>query len=77
MWRELFKHIYRLILKFSNKLSDNPKTVCDQIGHYLIWYVINVLDAAPEIVEKPGDTSLSKLKILYIQAKELSENEVT
>ncbi|CAN8266201.1 unnamed protein product [Cochlearia groenlandica] len=35
------------------------------------------LQATPEIVEKPGDTSLSKLKNLYIQAKELSENEVT
>ncbi|CAA7055227.1 unnamed protein product [Microthlaspi erraticum] len=35
------------------------------------------LQTTPEIVEKPGDTSLSKLKILYIQAKELSESEVT
>ncbi|XP_010555935.1 PREDICTED: uncharacterized protein LOC104825315 isoform X3 [Tarenaya hassleriana] len=35
------------------------------------------LQATPEIVEKPGDTSLSKLKNLYIQAKELSETEVT
>lgn len=34
-------------------------------------------NAAPEVVEKPGDTSLSKLKNLYIQAKELSESEVT
>ncbi|XP_044501038.1 SAGA-associated factor 29 homolog A-like isoform X2 [Mangifera indica] len=35
------------------------------------------LQATPEVVEKPGDNSLSKLKSLYIQAKELSENEVT
>lgn len=35
-----------------------------------------IVDAAPEVVEKPGDTSLSKLKMLYAQAKELSENEV-
>ncbi|XP_018483860.1 SAGA-associated factor 29 homolog A isoform X1 [Raphanus sativus] len=35
------------------------------------------LQATPEVVEKPGDTSLSKLKNLYIQAKELSESEVT
>jgi len=35
------------------------------------------LQATPEIVEKPGDISLSKLKNLYIQAKELSESEVT
>ncbi|XP_021891993.1 uncharacterized protein LOC110810214 isoform X1 [Carica papaya] len=34
------------------------------------------LQATPEVVEKPGDNSLSRLKSLYIQAKELSENEV-
>ncbi|KAG2714681.1 hypothetical protein I3760_03G038900 [Carya illinoinensis] len=34
------------------------------------------LQAAPEVVEKPGDSSLSKLKALYTHAKELSENEV-
>lgn len=31
---------------------------------------------APEVIEKPGDNSLTKLKSLYIQAKELSETEV-
>ncbi|XP_057491152.1 SAGA-associated factor 29 homolog A-like [Actinidia eriantha] len=35
------------------------------------------LQSAPEVVEKPGDNSLLKLKSLYIQAKELSENEIT
>ncbi|KAI3768808.1 hypothetical protein L2E82_19643 [Cichorium intybus] len=34
------------------------------------------LQSTPEVVEKPGDNSLSKLKMLYIQAKELSESEV-
>ncbi|KAK1568334.1 hypothetical protein Q3G72_023233 [Acer saccharum] len=34
------------------------------------------LQATPEVVEKPGDNSLAKLKNLYIQAKDLSENEV-
>lgn len=34
------------------------------------------INAAPEIVEKPGDSSLSRLKSLYIQAKDLSEKEV-
>ncbi|KAM5577903.1 hypothetical protein ABKV19_008300 [Rosa sericea] len=34
------------------------------------------LQATPEVVEKPGDSSLSKLKNLYAHAKELSENEV-
>ena len=40
---------------------------------YLLLYVV----AAPEVVEKPGDNSLSRLKILYTHAKELSETEVT
>ncbi|OAY25639.1 SAGA-associated factor 29 homolog A [Manihot esculenta] len=34
------------------------------------------LQATPEVVEKPGDNSLSRLKSLYTQAKDLSENEV-
>ncbi|XP_074320192.1 SAGA-associated factor 29 homolog A-like isoform X1 [Silene latifolia] len=34
------------------------------------------LQTSPEVVEKPGDTSLSRLKALYIQAKDLSETEV-
>ena len=32
--------------------------------------------ADPEVVEKPGDMSLSKLKNLYTQAKELAETEM-
>ncbi|KAK8540779.1 hypothetical protein V6N13_068215 [Hibiscus sabdariffa] len=35
------------------------------------------LQATPEVVERPGDSSLSRLKTLYIQAKDLSENEVS
>ncbi|KAF5739588.1 hypothetical protein HS088_TW12G00797 [Tripterygium wilfordii] len=35
------------------------------------------LQATPEVVEKPGDTSLARLKHLYTQAKDLSESEVT
>ncbi|KAK3012806.1 hypothetical protein RJ639_010398 [Escallonia herrerae] len=35
------------------------------------------LQSNPEVVEKPGDTSLSRLKTFYIQARELSESEVT
>ncbi|XP_022895091.1 SAGA-associated factor 29-like isoform X3 [Olea europaea var. sylvestris] len=42
-----------------------------------MYYVgLLVLLIAPEIVEKPGDNSLSRLRMLYIQAKELSESEV-
>ncbi|KAK6267279.1 hypothetical protein QUC31_018116 [Theobroma cacao] len=35
------------------------------------------LQATPEVVEKPGDSSLSRLRTLYIQAKDLSEREVS
>ncbi|GER29513.1 SGF29 tudor-like domain [Striga asiatica] len=35
------------------------------------------LQSTPELVEKPGDSSLSRLKMLYTQAKDLSESEVT
>ncbi|CAL5370142.1 unnamed protein product [Camellia sinensis] len=34
------------------------------------------LQSTPEVVEKPGDNSLLRLKMLYTQAKELSESEV-
>ncbi|KAI5341260.1 PREDICTED: SAGA-associated factor 29 [Prunus dulcis] len=34
------------------------------------------LQATPEVVEKPGDNALAKLKALYVHAKELSENEM-
>lgn len=34
------------------------------------------LQTTPELVEKPGDNSLSKLKALYTHAKDLSESEV-
>ncbi|XP_024625321.1 SAGA-associated factor 29 homolog B isoform X2 [Medicago truncatula] len=33
------------------------------------------LQTTPEVVEKPGDNSLAKLKMLYTQAKDLSDNE--
>ncbi|KOM38452.1 hypothetical protein LR48_Vigan03g183400 [Vigna angularis] len=33
------------------------------------------LQTTPEVVEKPGDTSLARLKVLYTQAKDLSESE--
>ncbi|CAN0924588.1 SAGA-associated factor 29 homolog A [Linum grandiflorum] len=35
------------------------------------------LQATPEVVEKPGDNSLPKLKILYMQARDLSETEIS
>ncbi|KAL6558365.1 hypothetical protein OROMI_018715 [Orobanche minor] len=31
----------------------------------------------PEVIEEPGDYSLSRLKLLYTQAKELSETEAS
>ncbi|KAG4914992.1 hypothetical protein JHK87_052549 [Glycine soja] len=33
--------------------------------------------SSPEVVEKPGDNSLARLKFLYTQAKELSESEAS
>ncbi|XP_027346633.1 SAGA-associated factor 29 homolog B isoform X5 [Abrus precatorius] len=33
------------------------------------------LHATPEVVEKPGDNSLARLKVLYTQAKDLSDSE--
>ncbi|KAK7293486.1 hypothetical protein RJT34_16352 [Clitoria ternatea] len=33
------------------------------------------LHATPEVVEKPGDNSLARLKMLYTQAKDLSDSE--
>lgn len=35
------------------------------------------LQTTPEVVEKPGDNSLSKLKNLYVHAKDRSEREVS
>ncbi|XP_054803769.1 SAGA-associated factor 29 homolog A-like isoform X2 [Prosopis cineraria] len=35
------------------------------------------LQTTPEVVEKPGDSSLARLKLLYTRAKELSETEVS
>ncbi|MED6140259.1 hypothetical protein PIB30_091466 [Stylosanthes scabra] len=34
-----------------------------------------MLRSSPEVVEKPGDNSLARLKILYTQAKDLSDSE--
>ncbi|KAM7512513.1 hypothetical protein LguiB_011388 [Lonicera macranthoides] len=36
----------------------------------------NKLQSIPEVVEKPGDNSIARLRILYTQARELSENEL-
>ncbi|KAL6497564.1 SAGA-associated factor 29 A [Orobanche hederae] len=35
------------------------------------------LQFTPEVIEKPGDYSLSRLKLLYTQAKEFSETEAS
>lgn len=45
--------------------------------HGVNLHSLMLMCAAPEVVEKPGDNSLTRLKTLYIHAKELSENEVT
>jgi len=40
-----------------------------------LLFISSYFDVAPEVVEKPGDNSLAKLKMLYTQAKDLSDNE--
>ncbi|KAK9117318.1 hypothetical protein Sjap_016265 [Stephania japonica] len=50
----------------------------DILMTYTIYDVFNSgWPEAPEMVEKSGDNVLVKLRALYIQAKELSENEVS
>lgn len=34
------------------------------------------VNAVPEVVEKPGDNSVARLRILYTQARDLSEDEL-
>lgn len=63
------------------KLGENLR-ICTYIlfSVTLLGLVLSKLmyiDAAPEVVEKPGDSSLARLKATYIQAKDLSEREVT
>lgn len=55
--------------------------ICWIVFMYLDWFhdwiPFMLINAAPELVERPSDTSLLKLKYLYSRAKELSESEVT
>lgn len=44
------------------------------IGEFKILALLHV-NAVPEMAEKSGDSLLSKLRALYVQAKDLSENE--
>ncbi|KAL0692581.1 hypothetical protein Bca4012_059761 [Brassica carinata] len=62
------------ILEITNEL-DRLRKEQEEV-HVEINKMHKKLQSSPEVVEKPGDTSLSKLKLLYIQAKELSESEV-
>ncbi|KAL2320181.1 hypothetical protein Fmac_029150 [Flemingia macrophylla] len=41
------------------------------------WLEAILLGSAPEVVEKPGDNSLARLRYLYTQAKDLSESEAS
>ncbi|CAM8962500.1 unnamed protein product [Rhodiola kirilowii] len=53
-----------------DRLRDELKEVIQEINK-----LHKKLQTNPEVVEKPGDTSLSRLRHLYTQGKELSENE--
>jgi hypothetical protein len=55
------------------QLQSSSVFLCSQFLY--LFFFLNA-DAAPELVEKTGDNSLTKLKALYTHAKELSENEV-
>lgn len=63
------------ILESSKELDRLKKEQEEVLGE--INKLHKRLQANPEMVEKLGDSSLSKLKAYYIQAKELSESEVT
>ncbi|OWM74913.1 hypothetical protein CDL15_Pgr021264 [Punica granatum] len=62
------------ILENSKELDRLRKELEDVIVE--INKIHKKLQTNPEVVEKPGDTSLTRLKILYSQGKELSESEV-
>ncbi|KAL9673079.1 hypothetical protein QQ045_029332 [Rhodiola kirilowii] len=53
-----------------DRLQDKLKDVIIEINT-----LHKKLQTNPKVVEKPGDTSLSRLRYLYTQGKELSENE--
>ncbi|KAL9675292.1 hypothetical protein QQ045_003494 [Rhodiola kirilowii] len=53
-----------------DRLRDELKEVIQEINK-----LHKKLQTNPEVVEKPGDTSLSRLRYLYTKGKELSENE--
>lgn len=63
-------HIFSKWPFFLTSCSLESSTLFD------IFFFPLLVHKAPEVVEKPGDNSLSRLKMLYTQAKELSESEV-
>lgn len=63
------------LLETSKELDRVRKEQEDVIGE--INKLHKKLQSTPEVVEKPGDNSLSRLKMLYTQAKDLAESEVT
>ena len=63
----------QIICKFSicsPVINDSAQAYTKSVLNFLLAH------AAPGVVEKPGDNSLSRLKMLYTQAKELSEGEI-
>ncbi|XP_004514567.1 SAGA-associated factor 29 homolog B-like isoform X4 [Cicer arietinum] len=62
------------ILENSKELDRFRKDLEDVLSE--INKLHKKLQTTPEMVEKPGDNSLAKLKLLYTQAKDLSDNEV-
>ncbi|XP_020227696.1 SAGA-associated factor 29 homolog B isoform X4 [Cajanus cajan] len=60
------------VLSEINKLHKKLQT---KYGYSSLEAILFAL--APEVVEKPGDNSLARLRLLYTQAKDLSENEAS
>uniref|UniRef100_A0A7N0TP45 SGF29 C-terminal domain-containing protein n=1 Tax=Kalanchoe fedtschenkoi TaxID=63787 RepID=A0A7N0TP45_KALFE len=53
-----------------DRLRDELKEVIQEINK-----LHKKLQTTPEVVERPGDNTLSRLRYLYTQGKELSQNE--
>ncbi|KAJ6423974.1 hypothetical protein OIU84_024867 [Salix udensis] len=62
---------------WNKAFNYHPRSVVAQLHIALLTTQVTKAITAPEVVEKPGDTSLAKLKSFYTQAKELSESEVS
>ena len=73
-FEDLFKP--KLIEQKSCFLIFNFNFVFVYIATNIYTSLMAYVNAAPEVVEKPTDSSLSRLRTLYFQAKDVSEAEM-